>query len=129
MPYLVSYSYISTLRMDQTDNKEIVWVEGKIKSPPFSETARLETGGLLRKLQLGQKLSLPHSRAMSVIGSGCHELRVRDADKNWRIFYHVSEDAIVIIGVFAKKTEKTPASEIKNAVKALGSYYATKPKG
>jgi len=48
--------------------KPIVWLEGEIKTPPFSRAARLEAGFLLRRLQLGERLSLPHSRPMPSIG-------------------------------------------------------------
>jgi len=59
-------------------DKPLRWLHGEVKTPPFSREARLEAGLLLRRLQQGEKLSLPHSRPMSDIGSRCHELRVRD---------------------------------------------------
>ena len=61
-------------------DKDLVWPQGAIKTPPFSKEARIEAGVLLRKLQHGEKLSLPHSRPMPSIGPGCHELRVMDRD-------------------------------------------------
>lgn len=45
---------------------------------PFSITARMQAGYLLRRLQEGDSLSLPHSRPMPIIGPRCHELRVED---------------------------------------------------
>lgn len=63
---------------------------------------------LLRRLQDGESLGMPQSRPMPSIGPGCHELRVRDADKNWRIIYRIDPDAIVIAGVFPKTTGQTP---------------------
>ena len=39
-------------------SKPLVWLDGEIKTPPFSSEARLEAGFLLRRLQLGQALSL-----------------------------------------------------------------------
>jgi hypothetical protein len=53
--------------------KALVWLEGEIKTPPFGRAARLEAGFLLRRLQLGERLSLPHSRPMPAIGRRCHE--------------------------------------------------------
>ena len=44
------------------DDKFLVWLSGEVKTPPFSAEARLEAGFLLRRLQQGEKLSLPHSR-------------------------------------------------------------------
>jgi hypothetical protein len=46
------------------DAKPLVWLGGEIKTPPLSSGARIEAGTLLRKLQNGEKLSLPHSRPM-----------------------------------------------------------------
>ena len=90
------------------DDKPLVWLEGEIKTPPFSAAARLEAGLLLRRLQRGEALSLPHSRPMPSIATGCHELRIRDKNANWRIIYRTYADCIVILEVFAKKTGRTP---------------------
>ncbi|MGD0310815.1 MAG: hypothetical protein ABSC02_16195 [Acidobacteriota bacterium] len=35
---------------------------------------------LLRKLQKGQSLEMPHSRPMPAIGERCHELRIFNID-------------------------------------------------
>ena len=51
---------------------------------------------------------------MPSVGKRCHELRIVDRDKTWRIIYHVDNDAIVILEVFAKKTGTTPKSVIEN---------------
>lgn len=48
-------------------HKPIVWSHGEIKTPPFSDEARLETGYLLRLLQMGSNLSMPISRPMPSI--------------------------------------------------------------
>ena len=60
------------------NDKPLVWLHGEVKSPPFSRPARLEAGFLLRKLQRGDMLSMPHARPMPSIGPQCHELRVHD---------------------------------------------------
>jgi hypothetical protein len=39
----------------------LVWLAGEVKTPPFSLDARIEAGMLLRRLQRGEKLALPHS--------------------------------------------------------------------
>jgi phage-related protein len=89
-------------------DKPLVWLHGQVKTPPFSESARLEAGYLLRLLQRGEKLPMPHSKPMTSIGPRCHELRITDEDKIWRIVYRIDSDAIVIAEVFQKKSEKTP---------------------
>ncbi len=76
----------------------------------------------LRRLQRGESLSMPHSRPMPSIGRRCHELRVRDRDSNWRIVYRVDSDAIVIVEVFAKKTQATPAHVIQTGKDRLARY-------
>jgi phage-related protein len=102
--------------------KPIVWLHGEIKTPPFSTTARLEAGLLLRRLQQGENLSLPHSRPMSGIGVRCHELRVRDENKHWRIIYRLDNDAIIVVEVFNKTTRETPVSMMDNCRRRLGKY-------
>ncbi|MBD2195066.1 MULTISPECIES: type II toxin-antitoxin system RelE/ParE family toxin [Calothrix] len=107
--------------MDASD-KPLVWLHGEIKTPPFSQEARIEAGVLLRRLQQGENLGLPHSRPMPSIGTHCHELRIRDTGKNWRIIYRVDDDAILIIEVFNKTTRTTPNSVIDNSKKRLSHY-------
>ena len=94
------------------DDKPLAWLEGEIKTPPFSFEARIEAGTLLRRLQRGENIGLPHSRPMPSIGRRCHELRISDEDVTWRIIYRTDADAIVIGEVFAKKTGKTPKKVI-----------------
>jgi len=106
-------------------DKPLVWLKGEVKTPPFSTQARLEAGLLLRRLQQGQGLSLPHSRpmpAMPAIGHQCHELRISDRDQTWRIVYHVAPDAIVILDVFGKKTQATPVQIVEVSQKRLAAY-------
>jgi phage-related protein len=82
----------------------------------------VEAGYLLRLLQRGELLSMPQSRPMKSIGSHCHELRITDESKVWRIVYRIDRDAIVIAEVFQKKTEKTPAIVIENSKTRLRMY-------
>ena len=89
-------------------DKPLVWLHGEVKTPPFTKEARLEVGLLLRRLQKGEKIALPHSRPMPSIGARCHELRNNDEDSIWRIMYRIDTDAIVILEVFKKKSAKTP---------------------
>jgi len=105
-------------------DKPLVWLHGEVKSPPFSSEARLEADFLIRKIQKGDNLSLPHSRPMPMVGKSCHELRIVDVNNTWRIIYHQAEDAIVILEVFAKKTQQTPKKVIDICKKRLISYYS-----
>lgn len=99
-----------------------MWLHGEIKTPPFSAAARLEAGVLLRRLQRGEFLGMPHARPMPAIGSRCHELRIHDAGATWRIMYRIDEDAIVILDVFCKKTPRTPEGVIKLCKQRLKRY-------
>lgn len=94
--------------------KPLAWLHGEVKTPPFSRETRREAGYLLRRLQWGEKLSMPASRPMPSIGARCHELRVYDVatGKNWRLIYRTDADAIVIGDVFQKTTRTTPRQVI-----------------
>jgi len=100
----------------------LVWLHGEIKTPPFSREGRIETGVLLRRLQQGENLFLPHSRPMAAIGTRCHELRVVDRDDTWRIIYRTDPDAIVIADVFSKKTRTTTREVIDRCRSRLRRY-------
>jgi phage-related protein len=105
-----------------SSDKPLVWLHGEIKTPPFSQEARVEAGFLLRQLQQGALLALPHSRPMPEIGSHCHELRIDDQTQTWRIIYRIDPDAIIITEVFKKKTKKTPPEVITMSQKRLKAY-------
>ncbi len=61
-------------------DKPLVWLHGEVKTSPFSAAARLEAGVLLRRLQRGERLSMPQSRSLPRLGRRCHELRIQDAE-------------------------------------------------
>lgn len=103
-------------------DKPLVWLRGAVKTPPFGTLARVEAGFLLRRLQRGESLALPHSRPMPDLGAACHELRIVDRSVTWRIMYHVAADAIVILDVFAKKTAATTKTIIAECRKRLADF-------
>jgi phage-related protein len=109
--------------MAPTD-KPLVRLRGEVKSPPFSAAARLEAGWLLRRLQAGEKFGMPHSRPVPSIGARCHELRIVDAGKTWRVVYRIDADAVVIADVFPKATAQTPARVIEDCRRRLRLYDA-----
>jgi phage-related protein len=103
-------------------DKPLVWLEGKIKTPPFSPTARLEAGYLLRRLQQGETLGMPHCRPLPSIGPRCHELRINDAQATWRIIYRIDSDAIIVLEAFSKKSKATPKPVIDACKERLKDY-------
>lgn len=110
-------------------DKPLVWLHGEVKTPPLSRQARIETGVLLRRIQRGETLGLPHSRPMPSIARRCHELRVNDEGLTWRVIFRVDEDAIVIVEVFAKKTAQTPKAIVNACKKRLKDYDAASREG
>ncbi len=97
-----------------TEDKPLIWMHGEVRTPPFTPSARLEAGLLLRRLQRSESHGLPASRPLPSIGVRCHELRIRDEGKNWRIIYRIDSDALVIVEVFHKTTREIPKIVIEN---------------
>ena len=89
-----------------------------------SRITRIEAGVLLRQLQEGTHVRMPHSRPMPSIGRRCHELRIQDADVTWRIVYRLDGDAVVILEVSDKKSRETPKAEIDICKQRLKKYDA-----
>ena len=107
--------------------KPIRWLHGEVKTPPIGREARREIGFLLRELQDGVRLAMPQSRPMPGIGVRCHELRVNDVNKTWRVIYRLDVDAIVILEVFEKKTNQTPPAVIATCRQRLQRYEGAQP--
>lgn len=109
------------------NGKPLRWIHGEVKTPPMSLEARREVGALLRELQEGENLGMPHSRPMPGIGARCHELRVNDEGGTWRVMYRIDPDAIVILDVFEKKTGQTPSQVVDNCRRRLRHYEENRP--
>ncbi len=109
--------------MNESD-KPLLWLHGEVKTPPFSQTARIEAGVLLCQLQTGETLGLPHSRPMPSIGYWLRLSRITHtrSRKNWRILYRIDEDAVIIIEVFHKTTQQTPLHGIETCKRRLRIY-------
>ena len=106
-------------------DRPLVWLRTEIKTSPFSTAARSEAGLLLRRLQRGERLGLPHGRPMTTIWPRCLELRIRDGEHTWRIVCRIDPDAVVIAEVFSKKTQKTPQHVIDICRRRLQEYDQT----
>lgn len=104
-----------------------MWIKTEVKTPPCSSSCRQQIGRLIRDLQEGQVLSMPDSKPMPTIGKNCHELRVFDKLVNcfWRLIYFIDSDAIVILELYAKKTQKIPKQVIETCQQRLKYYLKT----
>jgi len=109
-------------RRDAHSDKPLAWLHGEIKTPPLSSEARIGAGLLLRRLQRGERLGMPHSRPMPIIGARCHELRIVDGDLTWRIVYRIDPEAILVVHWWAKKTQKTARRGIDLCQRRLRQY-------
>jgi len=105
--------------------KDLVVFEA-IKTPPMGRDARRRAGFLLRLLQEGEKLEMPHSKPMPRVGRACHELRIQDEGQAWRIMYHVGTKEIVVLDVFKKKTSRTERATIELCKERLKAYLTVR---
>ena len=117
--YRIRYMILVT---ENEQRKPVVWLHGRVKSPPFTPGGRIEAGLLLGLLQAGEQLSMPHSRPLPTIGPRCAELRVRDAEHHWRIIYRVDHDAVIVVDVFPKKTQRLPDEIVRQCKQRLRAY-------
>jgi phage-related protein len=91
----------------------------------FPSTALVQAKEAFAFLESGEKLSLPMSRPMPAIWSGCHELRIGDKQGIYRIFYViVLKGTIFIPHCFHKKTQKTPQAEINLTQRRIKEYLS-----
>ncbi len=107
---------------DKPIARPLLWLHGEIKTPPFTPQARQEAGKLLRLLQLGEKVGMPHAEPLPIVGPRCGALRVRDAGHNWRIMYRVDVDAVLVLVVYSKKTKKIPDEVVAQCKQRLKQY-------
>jgi len=105
-----------------SDDRPLVWLRTEIKTPPLSPAARVEAGVLLRRLQRGERIGLPHARPMPGVGSRCLELRIPDGEHTWRVICRVDSDAVIVLEVFSKKTQRTPQHVIDTSRRRLREY-------
>lgn len=109
----------------KADRKPLAWLSGEIKTPPFTAAGRQEAERLLRLLQAGHRLEMPQAEPLPDVGQRCGAIRVRDAGHNWRIMFRVDSDVILVLDVYAKKTQKIPDEVIDRCKLRLKQYDAT----
>ena len=86
-----------------------------------------ETNKIRRALDLFKVEDKIPSHFIKFIRDGIYEFRVNYGNNEFRIFFIYDGDTIVVLfNAFKKKTQKTPDSEIKKALKLKEEYYGTK---
>jgi len=93
-------------------DKPIAWVgSAKADLMDFPDDARRKAGFELRSIQQGDSPS--DFKPMSIVGKGVEEIRIR-TENTYRIFYVARfEEAVYVLHVFQKKTQKTSRSDIE----------------
>lgn len=73
-----------------------------------------DLGSILTKLQKGENVGEPDTKAMKSVAAGCFEIRLKGIDGIFRVFYILkTEVGILVFHSFKKKTQKTPIKEIE----------------
>lgn len=88
-----------------------------------------DLGSILTKLQKGENVGEPDTKAMKSVATGCFEIRLKGADGIYRAFYILkTEVGILVFHSFKKKSQKTSIKEIetgkirlKTLLKELGN--------
>lgn len=67
------------------------------------------------------------AKFVKLIRDGLYELRIESNSNLYRVFFIFDDGQIVVLfNGFQKKTQKTPANEIKKALKIKEEYYGNK---
>lgn len=76
----------------------------------------------IARLGKGVILNMPLSKHMPSIDKNAHELRLKDRNGIYRVFYVIKKkDAIYIVHAFQKKSQKTPTKTIDLVKKRIRS--------
>jgi phage-related protein len=96
-------------------DKELIWVgSSRADLSALPEDARRQLGFELREVQRGRA---PRDwKPMPTVGAGVVEIRVRDAEGAFRLFYVAKfGEAIYVLHAFQKNTQKTSALDLELA--------------
>jgi hypothetical protein len=90
-------------------------LHGEVRTPPFTPNAWIETRFLLRRLQDGESLGMPHPRPVPSIGARCHELRLLDEQPVATVLRRRSAGPMIKLGAAALLHSKELAASGGNA--------------
>lgn len=100
----------------------------EVGTPPMGVEARREAGFLLGSLQGGETLGMPQARPLFEIAPRLYEMRIREAGKNWRIFYRADADRVLLIHQINKTTRTLSERDKKTVKDRLATYDAARQK-
>lgn len=93
----------------------------------INKLSKDEINKIRRALDLFKVEDKIPSHFIKFIRDGIYEFRITYGNNEFRIFFIYDGDTIVVLfNAFKKKTQKTPDSEIKKALKLKEEYYDTK---
>ena len=83
------------------------------------KSGKIGAGLLLRRLQKGEILAMPHSCPIQISYKAWLKINI-----TWRVISYIAYDAKVILEVFSKKSKETPKYAIENSKKHLKEYLS-----
>ena len=96
-------------------DKDLIWVgSSRADLSALPEDARRQLGFDLREVQRGRA---PRDwKPMPTVGAGVVEIRVREAEGAFRLFYVAKfAEAVYVLHAFQKKSQKTSALDLELA--------------
>jgi phage-related protein len=78
--------------------------------------SRFEVLVLLRRIEAGEVLPLPHSRSMSSVTQGLYELRVRDVQGQIRVFYYTKLRGVIYLIHALRKKSRTISNKERDVI-------------
>ena len=94
----------------------------------FPKAPKQDLGRQIERVQRG--LDPLDWRPMTQVGRGVREIRIRDKDNNYRGIYVTNiGEAVYVLHVFRKQSQKTPVRDIEKAKSRLKALRAQLRKG
>jgi phage-related protein len=111
---------VSDMRQCRVLRPAILHIRAREAIREFPDAARLSVGHAIWELQRGMRLGMPLSRPMNAVAPGVEEIRIRDANGAYRVFYYLrNARGVLIFHAFVKKSQKTPQDEIETGRRRL----------
>ena len=78
--------------------------------------SRYEVLVLLKRLEAGEVVPMPHSRSIASIAQGLYELRVRDVQGHIRVFYDTKLQSVIYLVHALRKKSRTIADKERDLI-------------